>query len=448
MSLLDGFSCECIKSELDLFSIPPTQTSIEQTRYKEYYPISLTSSNAPLEFHIVGSDEEYLDLQQSYLQISASIQNADGSAITETTEAADVPKSVVFPINYFGATQFKNVEVLLSGTQVSPTDVQYAYRAYLETTLSYGDSKIEQLQSALYYSDVNTPDANGSAVLADTNTNTGARKRFDRTKYSKTFQMITRIHHSLFNQEKLLLNKVDVRLKFHRHDPKFCLISGVDTTNYNIHIDKATLMVCHKRVAPSVREAHELALLKSPAKYNIRTSDVKFFTKSSGSSDLSEPNVHTGLLPRRVVIGLVSSVAFNGHYKRNPFNFQPFSLSSIQLRRNGVSLPYDAIEMDFERGHILPGYNTLFQGMGRLFHDRNLQITLDDYEHSGFTLYVFDLTQDGGGGGGNLSLIQEGKLSLHIKLSTALENSVTIIAYMEKDGLIEIDKDRVVTVEY
>ncbi len=443
--LLDSHSCECIKSELALFTVPSTQTSIEQTRYQEYYPVSLTSSNSPIEFHISSSESEYLDLHQSYLRMSMTILDADGTALTAPEER--VPdKHFVFPINYFASTQFKNVEVLLSGTQVSPSDVQYAYRAFLETALSYGECKTGQLQSALYFPDKEQPDLHSENVADAECPNPGARARYLRTRDSRTFDTITQIHHCLFDQPKLLLSKVDMRLKFHRHDPKFYLMSKANNINYRVHIDKAVLMVCHKQIAPSVREAHELALLKSPAKYAVRTSDIKFFTKPAGSADLSEPNVHTGILPRKVVIGLVSSAAFNGSYHHNPLNFAPFALTSIQLRRNGVSLPYDELEMDFANELVLPGYMSLFQGMGQLFHDHSIGISLYDYQYSGFTLYVFDITQDGTSDQ-NLSLLQEGKLSLHIKLGAALRESVTVIVYMEKDGLIEIDKDRNVTFE-
>jgi hypothetical protein len=448
MALLDKNTCECIKSELDIFSVPSTQTSVEQTRYEEYYPVSLTTSNSPLEFVISGVQDSYLDLSTSYLFTSLSIRDADGTilAIPQGDNPRIPPKNNVFPINYFASTQFKNVEVILSGTQVSPSDVQYAYRAFLETTLTYGESKSGQLQSALYYQDAEEPDLHDATVAEANCANTGARLRYESTRNSRTFDTVTQIHHCLFNQPKLLLSKVDMRLKFHRHDPKFCLMSPVENVNYRIHVDKAVLMICHKQIAPSVREAHELALLKSPAKYSVRTSEIKFFTKPVGSADLSEPNVHTGILPRKVVVGLVSSAAFNGHYHRNPMNFAPYSLSSIQLRRNGVSLPYDELEMDFANGRVLPGYISLFQGLGRLFGDHNIHVSLDDYQRSGFTLYVFDLTQDGTSDC-NLSLLQEGKLSLHIKLAVALPESATVLVYMEKDGLIEIDKDRNVTFE-
>ena len=225
---------------------------MEQTRYKEYYPISLTTSNAPLEFHVSSSDEEYLDLHQSYLYTSLSIRDADGTVLAPPRGTDDAPaKNHVFPINYFASTQFKNVEVILSGTQVSPSDVQYAYRAFLETTLTYGDSKREQLQSALYYPDKAQPDLH-DATVADANcANAGAHARYQKTRNSRAFDMITPIHHCLFNQPKLLLGKMDVRMKFHRHDPKFALMSRVENVNYTIQIDKAVLMVCHKRIAAS-----------------------------------------------------------------------------------------------------------------------------------------------------------------------------------------------------
>jgi hypothetical protein len=448
MALLDSQSSECLKSELDLFAVASTQTSIEQVRYKEYYPVSLTTSNAPLEFFVSSSDEEYLDLHQSYLSLSVSILDADGTRIQPPAGEGAVPqKNHVFPINYFASTQFKNVEVLLSGTQVSPSDVQYAYRAFIETALTYGAAtKVEQLQSSLYYQDVTTPDLHDATVIAADCANSGAHARYLKTLNSRIFEMITPIHHCLFNQPKLLLAKVDLRLKFHRHDPKFSLMSRVENVNYRIHIDKAVLMVCHKRIASSVREAHEMALLKSPAKYSVRTSDLKFFTKPAGSADLSEPNVYSGILPRRVVVGLVSSTGFNGSYHHNPLNFAHYNLRTIQLRRNGVALPYDQLELDFQNERVLSGYLSLFQGMGRLFDDRDINITVHDYMNSGFALYVFDLTQDGVNDC-NLSLLQEGNLSLHIKLSQPLPASATVVVYMEKDGLIEIDKDRNISFE-
>ena len=447
MSVLDPMSCECLKSELDLFSVPPTQTSIEQTAFKQYHPISSLSGHSPIEFHVPATDEDYLDLQQSYLYLKVRILSGVGEILTAGDNVeAPVDGSFVFPINYFVSTQFKSVDVYLSNSQVSPNDNLYAYRSYLETLLSYGsDVKDGPLQCGLYFPDTDEPDLHSKDVNKGNCANSGARIRYLNSRYSSPLEMMGRIHNPLFHQQKLLLNKVDLRLKFNRHDPRFCLMAFKENENYSIAIDQAILNVCHKTVSPSVRESHEIGLMKSNAKYPIRQSEMKFFTKAAGHADLSEPNLCSGVIPRRIIVGLVRSAAFNGSTHHNPLNFETHGLESIQVRRNGVALPFDELKMDFANRHGVNGYMSLYQSFGRLFRDRAISLTLDDYISSGCSLYAFDLSQDGEEH--NLSPLQEGTVSLQIKLQRATDYSVTIVVYMEKDGLVEIDKDRNVTIE-
>ena len=65
-------SCECTKSELDLFSVPPTQTSMESGNWIEYHPLT--------EFEIGGSGEDYIDFGNSMLYVQAKITQPDMSA--------------------------------------------------------------------------------------------------------------------------------------------------------------------------------------------------------------------------------------------------------------------------------------------------------------------------------------------------------------------------------
>ena len=91
------------------------------------------TGQSPLEFYIPATDEDYLDLQQSYLYLWTRIQDTHGNNLQPPNgDDAPADDTFVFPINYFLNTQFKNVDVYLSGTQVSPNDNLYAYRAYLE----------------------------------------------------------------------------------------------------------------------------------------------------------------------------------------------------------------------------------------------------------------------------------------------------------------------------
>ncbi|GFW37531.1 uncharacterized protein TNCV_861381 [Trichonephila clavipes] len=60
-------SPECVKSELELFNLPGTQTVIQDGQWKQFHPLSNVFANAPVEFHISGSAEDYIDLS-NYLQ--------------------------------------------------------------------------------------------------------------------------------------------------------------------------------------------------------------------------------------------------------------------------------------------------------------------------------------------------------------------------------------------
>ena len=79
MSRQDAKSCDCTKSELDLFSIPPTQTSVEAGNWIETHPITTLSDRGPIEFDIPGNGTQYFDLANVYLHVNAPIKKADGT---------------------------------------------------------------------------------------------------------------------------------------------------------------------------------------------------------------------------------------------------------------------------------------------------------------------------------------------------------------------------------
>jgi hypothetical protein len=58
MAFIHEGSCECAKSELDLFSIPATQTSVESGMYVDYHPVSSITGGPPIEFDVNATGEE------------------------------------------------------------------------------------------------------------------------------------------------------------------------------------------------------------------------------------------------------------------------------------------------------------------------------------------------------------------------------------------------------
>ena len=75
MAFIHPKPCECTKSELDLFVVPPTQTSIESGKFVEYNPISTIFQGTPVEFSVTGAGQDYLDLSSTQLYVRAQIVN-------------------------------------------------------------------------------------------------------------------------------------------------------------------------------------------------------------------------------------------------------------------------------------------------------------------------------------------------------------------------------------
>ena len=117
-------------SELDLFGKPSVQTSIEHTTEKDHYPLSSMIKFGPLEFTLTGSGDEYLDLSSAYLYLTASISVGGVTTPTEDGKMA--------PVNNCDQSLFSQVDVFLNGKMVSSSSNTYAYRAYIETLLTFG----------------------------------------------------------------------------------------------------------------------------------------------------------------------------------------------------------------------------------------------------------------------------------------------------------------------
>ena len=63
-------STECSKSELEMQAVPPTMTTMSQTKMEMYHPVtSLDSYHAPIEFVVPAQTEYYTDLSQSILYL-------------------------------------------------------------------------------------------------------------------------------------------------------------------------------------------------------------------------------------------------------------------------------------------------------------------------------------------------------------------------------------------
>ena len=93
MAFVHEQSCECTKSELDLFSVPPTQRSMENGNWIEYHPLTTVSDGSPIEFDVSGTGEEYIDFANTMLYVKVKVMANEGTNLD-----AD---AAVGPVNLF-----------------------------------------------------------------------------------------------------------------------------------------------------------------------------------------------------------------------------------------------------------------------------------------------------------------------------------------------------------
>ena len=95
MASVHDQSCECAKSELDVFSVPPTQTSIEYGNYVEYHLLSSITDSGPIEFDVSSSEQNYLNFQTYNYQLKSSLS---GSTMTTLPMPITWVESICFYI--------------------------------------------------------------------------------------------------------------------------------------------------------------------------------------------------------------------------------------------------------------------------------------------------------------------------------------------------------------
>ncbi|XP_057332076.1 uncharacterized protein F54H12.2-like [Microplitis mediator] len=224
MAFLHSHSSECVKSELDLFTIPPTQTSIEYSEWTHYNSVSSITDDSPIEFVIPGHGDEYIDLPHTMLKVRAQIIAADN------TYAAD---DKVGPINNLLHSMFNQIDVFFNQKLISPPNNAYAYRAYIETLLNYSsDAKNSHLGLTLWSNDTSGAFDHPVGGIGENDnkvTNDGLEERAGITRNGAKFDLLGHLHCNIFNQDKFLLNGVEMRLRLVHSKDSFRLMDNTNT---------------------------------------------------------------------------------------------------------------------------------------------------------------------------------------------------------------------------
>ena len=199
--MMQNGSYECSESELNVLSLPPTMTAMQESHWFEHFPIAFLSNNAPIEFIFPPQTENWTHLSQSYLYVKFKIIQTNGHDLEANSNVA--------PVNNFLHSMFRSVDLYLNNKVISNSDT-YPYRSYIEHLSYNADSKSTHLKASVFWAEDTTAQFN---TLDHDGANTGLLTRMAAILQSKTAELFGRLHLDLFQQEKYLPNGIEIRLR-------------------------------------------------------------------------------------------------------------------------------------------------------------------------------------------------------------------------------------------
>ena len=404
---------------LALFQHPVTDVGHGGNKWVEYRPINQLTEGAPLEFVVAPTASTYIDLERTYLYVKAKLVKGDGTAIAKT--------ELVVPSNLLLHTMFSQVDLSLQQTSVSQLGAHYPYKAYLDVLLNTVDS--QELEPQMFFKDqIDMEDTN----LAQPK-NMAILSRYAVIHESKMFDMMGPLQLDMAQQDRYLLNGVPLTLKLWPSSDKFRIMASDATQKYKVLISDASLKVCHVKINPNILIAQNELLKSTPALYPYQKSNLKTFSLPAGQFSFTADDLFQGEVPTSLILGIVSSSAYNGDYGKNPFNFKNYDCNFVGFYVNGESVPTHPYTPNYRTSIYLDLYQTL----NHKGSSRAVPIGRADYGN-GYSLYRFEFVGDTP----LTSPSMRGHTRLELKFGTALPETCTVIVYAKFAALMKVDQAR------
>ena len=425
---------EYLAHSLDIFTKPTKEPTLVDGKTVLHNPLNAIDVNGPIEFIIPShSHNEYTLLPMTRLEGELKIVNKnDGSNLAQDADVSFC--------NLLASSLFKQVECEINGIQINDVSTStYAYKAYLETLLSYGKAaKDSHLGAALWIDDEKGKEDRN--LIAESSALTKRNKLIGQ---SKAVYFSTPLHIDFFHTPRLLPPGCNLKIKMLRNEDDFSLIAANST--YSIKITDLKLYTRKIIVHDSIISNHDRLFDKLNAVYPIAMSQIKTFVLSSGISNQTFSNIFRGKLPRQIIFGLLENDSYNGAITHNPFLFKPFNLKYVALKKNGVMVPSSPFQPDFEKSKCVREYRHFIDSIGIGHENEGNGITFKQWK-TAKNLWVYDFSPDLCNSY-HTHTSESGYIDLDLAFSSTLSKTAILLVYGVFNTNVYINKERYPIIE-
>ena len=409
----------CPVSQLDLLEPIGVQTQVESFKDIEYLPTSSIQDGVPITFEI-GKDERFTDLYELVIKTVVEIQGENRTALTgkqftDADSAGTLEKVGV--INNLGPSLWEQIVLTTNDTKVMEDSNNYAYKAMLETLLSYDDA---DEKSVLRLSCFKKDHGN---ITAEFPTAAHANKGLvERSKYfegGKKETLITCPRIDLCQQPHYIPDQCKMLLKLTPNKSSFVLLSDKNDTKYALKIHSCKCSVGRVKIADTTKIALQSTLEQHHESfhYTIRHVKMKSELLNSGSSNFEFDNVFFGHVPNRLTLCMVENRSMYGMFKENPFHFKHSGLESLIITVSNETLI--SLDFDFVNGQYVEAYDTLMRSTGQYKGSRSMLVDYNNFGN-GNTILAFNLTARGECNSEQFTVRKLENVRINLKYSSAL----------------------------
>lgn len=421
-------SALAFNSALNIFSVPPTNVSVNRSYMREILPLSTVTQDGPYLFRMF-SDNLWTDLSRLYLYLDVSIQKQTDKGWVKIDATDD---KLTGPIQALGQTFIHQLKVSVANSEVYDSSTVYAYKAYMTAELSHSSNAKANFMAAGGYQ---------PTTAHDSTTDAGFVARCAQFAGGRRVQLLSRLDFDLGNQELFLLNQIDVCFTIYRAKNEFLLQAlGAGPHDYRLYVHDIKLYAKMIDVQPSLNLSIFKALEKQPATYAVRRTEVRTCFISVGRTEINH-NVFSSTIPRRLTIGLVANAAFNGDLALSPFNFKPYGVREISVQAGGLIYPVVPYRLNFTDDHYVRAYVDMYEALGCANADHSCDISMQQFK-AGWCFFIIPLTSTLDDSCG-FELLRSGTTSVRIEFADPVPaGGIEMICLGEFDQMLMIDYNR------
>ena len=444
-------------SRYDLLADKEFEEEVVAKRTTTYFPqqyLDVYTDKMPVVFNLYPEVECFTKLPSIMLHGTIEVENTTTGTFPERDEVFSL-------VNTYPHALFSNVAVRVGNVWINDaSEKPYPYKAYIENVMVHGKNYSDTIMSADgYYKDANARgewDAEGVFIQGE-----GWKERRKGLCTGAKQEFCIPLHHDIITATRDLPPMIEMEVKLTRNTDSFVIwapdnkigeeppppeAEGEDDTRpkkneYQIKLSDLRLTADKVKVTDKIFNRYANRAKGKLAEIPFTRNMIRSYTTRPGSYDWSFPNfVQHKQLPETVYVVFVPLEAYEGKQSENPFNFEEIKFNEASLIVNGRHEPTVALTNVDTKYRRRDFYQHFLNNTGQdHFNNSAVNISMEEYFDKGYFILAWDRTPSGNNRYTRHTM-DEGAISLHLKLNTPKADRYQVIMYCSYSDSIKIDE--------